>query len=337
MAEETIMSINDQAIKIEPPEYSPEDIKLEMEDEFDNPDVTVKSESCSEDDDTCLERFMNSEVTIEEEVKHELAESSTYECDICNRTFAESDDLKKHMADHIPSNSKECSFKCEVCYKAFNRLSNLKRHMLIHSGKRALECNICNKTFTKSSSLKTHMLIHSDNIKQPQFYIPQINISKSISVSNHESNLEAQVDISSEIRKPSYDDKQYFTETEKQREEHSITNTTKTIDGSFGTIIQFAKNIKDIGYSRQETLKRHILFANRNQFTEYDNLIKASIPKISLYSPHPDVLKSINLTTNFRVILEAPFRKNSDTDRNIVEYCLSFNTKDPDHFHIHKS
>ncbi|XP_026466196.1 zinc finger protein 436-like [Ctenocephalides felis] len=157
MAEETIMSINDQAIKIEPPEYSPEDIKLEMEDEFDNPDVTVKSESCSEDDDTCLERFMNSEVTIEEEVKHELAESSTYECDICNRTFAESDDLKKHMADHIPSNSKECSFKCEVCYKAFNRLSNLKRHMLIHSGKRAHECNICKKTFMRTGDLTKHI------------------------------------------------------------------------------------------------------------------------------------------------------------------------------------
>ncbi|XP_026462851.1 zinc finger protein 710-like, partial [Ctenocephalides felis] len=159
MAEETIMSMNDQAIKIEPPEYSPEDIKLEIEDGFDDPDV--KSESCSEDGDTCLQRFMNSEVTIEEEVKQELVESSIYECDICNRSFPESDHLKKHMADHIPSNSKECSFKCEVCYKAFNRLSNLKRHMLIHSGEGAHDCNLCKKTFTQSGGLKRHMLTHS--------------------------------------------------------------------------------------------------------------------------------------------------------------------------------
>ncbi|XP_026461121.1 zinc finger protein 3 homolog [Ctenocephalides felis] len=134
MSEETIMSMNDQTIKIEPPEYSPEDIKLEMQDEFDNPDVIVKSESCSEDDDTCLERFMNSEVTIEEEVKQELVEASTYECDICNKSFAETHHLKEHMIEHMSNNSKESPFKCEICYKTFDRLSDLKRHMLIHSG-----------------------------------------------------------------------------------------------------------------------------------------------------------------------------------------------------------
>ncbi|XP_026482905.1 zinc finger and SCAN domain-containing protein 22-like [Ctenocephalides felis] len=160
MSEETIMSMNDQTIKIEPPEYSPDDIKLEMEDEFDDPDVTVKSESCSEDDDTCLERFMNSEVTIEEEVKQELVETSTYECHICNKTFTETH-LKEHMIEHMPNNSKESSFECEICYKTFNQLRNVKKHMLIHSGERPYECNICNKTFTKSSSLKSHMLIHS--------------------------------------------------------------------------------------------------------------------------------------------------------------------------------
>ncbi|XP_026461131.1 PR domain zinc finger protein 1-like [Ctenocephalides felis] len=161
MSEETIMSMNDQTIKIEPPEYSPEDIKLEMKDEYDDPDVTVKSESCSEDNDSCLERFMNSEVTIEEEVKQELVETSTYECDICNKSFAESDHLKKHMIEHMPNNSKERSFKCEICYKAFVRLSDLKRHMFIHSGERPHECSTCKKTFTQLCALKIHMRIHS--------------------------------------------------------------------------------------------------------------------------------------------------------------------------------
>ncbi|XP_026482906.1 zinc finger protein 681-like [Ctenocephalides felis] len=179
MSEKTIMSMNDQAIKIEPPEYSPEDIKFEKEDGFDNPDVSVKSELCAEDDNTCLQRFMNSEVTIEEEIKQELVESSIYERDICNRKFAESNHLKEHMADHIANNSKECPFKCEICYKAFNRLSVLKRHMLIHSGERAHEysslknhmlmhsgvrpheCNICKKKFTESGHLKRHILIHN--------------------------------------------------------------------------------------------------------------------------------------------------------------------------------
>ncbi|XP_026482986.1 zinc finger protein 675-like [Ctenocephalides felis] len=179
MSEETIMTMNDQTIKIEPPEYSPEDIKLEMEDEFYDPDVTVKSESCSEDDDTRLERFMNSEVKIEEEVKQELVETPTYECDICNRSFAESDHLKKHMADHIPSNSKESPFKCEICYKTFNQLRNVKKHMLIHSGslKRHMlthkrehfyKCEECNKEFTQSYNLKRHMALHSQKRGEDQ-------------------------------------------------------------------------------------------------------------------------------------------------------------------------
>ncbi|XP_026482903.1 zinc finger protein 366-like [Ctenocephalides felis] len=146
-----------------------------MEDEFDDSDVIVKSEWCSEDDDTCLERFMYSEVTIEEEVKHELVETSTYECDICSRSFAETHHLKEHMIEHMPNNTKENpfkSFQMRICCKAFDRLSVLKRHMLIHSsnmkshmlmhsGVRPHECNICKKTFTKSNNLKRHMLLHS--------------------------------------------------------------------------------------------------------------------------------------------------------------------------------
>ncbi|XP_026482879.1 zinc finger protein 780A-like [Ctenocephalides felis] len=161
MSEETIMSMNDQTIKLEPPEYSPEDIKLEIEDDFVDPDVIVKSESCSEGDDTCLEGFMNSEVKIEEEVKQELVETSTYECDVCNRSFAESDHLKEHTIEHMPNNSKENPFKCEFCHKTFSLLANLKRHKLIHSGERVHECSTCKKTFTTINYLKRHMLIHT--------------------------------------------------------------------------------------------------------------------------------------------------------------------------------
>ncbi|XP_026482028.1 zinc finger protein 583-like [Ctenocephalides felis] len=136
-----------------------EDIKHEIQDDIDVSDDIVKSESCSADDETCLERFMNSEVTIEEEVKQELVETSAYECDICNQSFAESDQLKEHMVDHKPSNSKE-TFKCEICHKTIKHKGYLKTHMLIHKGIRPHQCDVCNKTFTQSDSLKRHMLIH---------------------------------------------------------------------------------------------------------------------------------------------------------------------------------
>ncbi|XP_026482418.1 zinc finger and SCAN domain-containing protein 22-like [Ctenocephalides felis] len=158
MSEETFKSMmNDQAIiKIEPPEYPVEDIKRENEDKFDDLDAVVKSESCSEYDDTCLERFKNSEVTIEDEVKQE-----SFNCDISNQSFAQSHHLTEHMVDHMPNHSKELPYKCGICPKTFNQPKALKTHMLIHSDERPHKCNDCNKAFITITRLKTHMLIHS--------------------------------------------------------------------------------------------------------------------------------------------------------------------------------
>ncbi|XP_026482447.1 ras-responsive element-binding protein 1-like [Ctenocephalides felis] len=125
MSDETITSMNDQAIKIEPTEYSAEDIEGENDDEF---DAIVKFESCSKDNDACLERFMNSEVTIEDEVKQE-----SFDCDICNQSFAELHHLTKHMVDHMPNPSEERPYKCEICQKTFKQSKRLKTHMVIHS------------------------------------------------------------------------------------------------------------------------------------------------------------------------------------------------------------
>ncbi|XP_026482337.1 zinc finger protein 2-like [Ctenocephalides felis] len=133
----------------------------ELEDELDYLDAIVKSESCSEDDETTLERFMNSEVTIEEEVKQEPIEAFAYGCDICNRSFAESHQLKKHMVVHKRSRSKERPFKCEICKKTYKQLQGLKLHMNTHTGKFPFKCEICGKTFNNKGHLPGHMLIHS--------------------------------------------------------------------------------------------------------------------------------------------------------------------------------
>ncbi|XP_026476177.1 zinc finger protein 287-like [Ctenocephalides felis] len=148
MSERT-MSMNAQAIKFEPPEYSAEDIKCEIEEELDALDAIVKSESCSEDDETSLAKFMTSEVTIEDEVKQE-----SFDCDICNQSFAESHHLTKHMVDHMPNHSKERPFKCKICHKTYTLSQALKRHMKTHSEEGLFKCDECDKTFRHSSNLK---------------------------------------------------------------------------------------------------------------------------------------------------------------------------------------
>lgn len=113
--EETIMSMNDQKIEIEPPEYSEEDYEHESDENL--------------DDKTCLERFMNSEITIEEEVKHEVIQTpgddeKPSECTICNKTFIRNYLLNRHVCDDTIEKSlnlsvdielDNCPHKCGVC------------------------------------------------------------------------------------------------------------------------------------------------------------------------------------------------------------------------------
>ncbi|XP_026461125.1 zinc finger protein 525-like [Ctenocephalides felis] len=194
MSEEATMPMNDLKIKIEPSEYSVEDIKLATEKEFDVLDGIVNFESC---DEACLERFMNSDVAIEEEIKQELIETPSYEsdgdgeipfvCNICNKIFTTTYLLDQHICDNTieqPLNFKESynlkqntiadsekrPHTCVICDKSFKRLSALRLHMGIHSlkyhmrshtGEYPYKCVLCDKKFTRSSGIKTHMRIHT--------------------------------------------------------------------------------------------------------------------------------------------------------------------------------
>ena len=82
----------------------------------------------------------------------------TYECDVCEKRFRDSYNLKKHV--HIHTNEKP--YECDVCEKRFNESGNLKRHMRIHTNENPYQCDVCEKRFRQSGHLKTHMRIHTN-------------------------------------------------------------------------------------------------------------------------------------------------------------------------------
>ena len=77
----------------------------------------------------------------------------THECDVCEKRFRDSYNLKKHM--HIHTNEKP--YECDVCEKRFNESGNLKRHMRIHTNENPYECDVCEKRFRESGNLQKHV------------------------------------------------------------------------------------------------------------------------------------------------------------------------------------
>ncbi|XP_026482890.1 gastrula zinc finger protein XlCGF7.1-like [Ctenocephalides felis] len=130
----------DPIIKTEPQEYPIEDIKPEVEED---------PESYSEDDKTCLTRFMNSIVKIEEDVKQELIQTPSYKCDKCHRTFRKLPHSEQHILNYC--------HKDTYCSESFSDASALEIHIKSYTCEKHFTCTKCGKAFTEKYHLDQHI------------------------------------------------------------------------------------------------------------------------------------------------------------------------------------
>lgn len=89
---------------------------------------------------------------------HMLLHSSTgllITCPFCNQLIR-----RNALTQHIKYGHNNIKPRCNVCYKTFANPNNLKRHMMIHSGIREFECDICFKRFHQKITMQTHRLTH---------------------------------------------------------------------------------------------------------------------------------------------------------------------------------
>ncbi|CAN9509331.1 unnamed protein product [Ophioblennius macclurei] len=91
-------------------------------------------------------------------VTRSSGQSSSFVCQVCQKTFQHQRMLNRHVKCHNETKRHLCTF----CGKGFNDTFDLKRHVRTHTGVRPYKCTLCDKAFTQRCSLESHMKkIHS--------------------------------------------------------------------------------------------------------------------------------------------------------------------------------
>ena len=110
--------------------------------------------------------FMDSQQNPKSGERRLHSENDAYLCPVCGQVFPSYDNLAKHMAKHLPTetirqgDNNKIHF-CKVCNRSFSRSDMLTRHMRLHTGLKPYECSDCGQVFSRSDHLNTHKRTHT--------------------------------------------------------------------------------------------------------------------------------------------------------------------------------
>jgi len=109
-------------------------------------------------------------------------------CNVCQKTFLQTDDLRKHNKNHLFScadcnqafndqitltkhteelHTQDKNFHCSQCDKSFKELRTLRLHLKIHNSDYPEHCEVCKKGFRTKWQLKQHLMDHGGKRPYP--------------------------------------------------------------------------------------------------------------------------------------------------------------------------
>ena len=79
--------------------------------------------------------------------KHDPANKSRFQCDKCDKTFSQKQQMQKHIS---AVHEKQKPFKCDQCDKTFSQKENMETHRdQVHRQLKKFECDKCDRSFLR--------------------------------------------------------------------------------------------------------------------------------------------------------------------------------------------